>query len=155
MTFKKHTDKPVGTPEKVICSCCTGKVIPFDSISEDLFPSAFIGDGFCISASGNYFVCPASGEIKDVSENGLDVTIKTKDRLILIVSLARKGGKPIDAEVCIQRGDIVSVGTELWKTDISDGTLVTAVILTNSSGKELDVKYGIVKQAGIPVLSIK
>ena len=154
MTFKKRTEKPAPMSANAICSCCSGEVKPLENISDELFPSMFVGDGFCIVPSNNKFVCPVSGEVKDVSENGFDVTIKTSDELIVIVSLGREENKPIEAEACVQRGDIVSVGNELWKTDINDGTLVCAVVVTNCNGKEFKINYGSVKQPGQPIMDI-
>lgn len=154
MTFKKRADKDISTAAGVIGSCCIGEVFPLEKISDEMFPSRFVGEGFCIIPSDNKFVCPARGEVKDVSESGLDVTIKTTDGLLLIVSLGREGGSRLDAEVCVQRGDIVSSENELWKTDINDGSLVSVTVVTNCYGKEFDVRYGKVKQLGQTVMTV-
>ena len=154
MTFRKRTDRPESAERGIIYSCCLGEVKSLDRISEDLFPSLFVGDGFCILPTGNIFVCPVKGVIKDISENGMDITIKTSDGLILIVSLGKEGGKAIKAEVCVQRGDIVPAGAELWKTDGIDGSLVCVVVVTNCNGKDFKINYGRVKQLDQPIMKI-
>lgn len=154
MTFRKRTDSTESAKSGIIYSCCLGEVRSLDKISGELFPSLFIGDGFCVTTTGNVFYSPVKGVIKDISENGMDVTIKTPEGFILIVSLGREGGKAIEAEVCIKRGDSITAGTELWKTAPIDGSLVCVVVVTNCNGKEFKINYGSVKQLNQPIMKI-
>ncbi|MCD7741804.1 MAG: PTS glucose transporter subunit IIA [Ruminococcus sp.] len=161
MHFRKSIESNENSNVKIITSCCVGEVVPLELLSNDAFSSLILGDGFGVFPSENRFVSPISGVVKDVSDSGLEVTIKSDDGLILIVSVGLSN--PIDkleAECKVQKNERVEVGGLIWEIDIdsytSDENEVTAaVIVTNSSVmSSFNIRYGKIKQIGDSVMTI-
>ena len=154
MTFAKRADKTNASTIVTIASCCAGEVISLDRLPDELFPSRFFGDGFCMKPTENTLVCPVSGQVKDVSEQGHDITIKTKEGLLLIVTLGSRHGGTTDSEVLVRRGDSVSVGSRLWLSKTDADELYVLVVVTNCGDSACNIRYGKFKQSGQTVMSI-
>ncbi len=147
---------------RTVSSCCTGEVIPLERLSNDVFSSMILGDGFGVIPSGGHFVSPSAGVVKDVSASGCDVTIKTDDGLLLIVSIGRqKAGEWLMTECRVCPGDRVEHSSVLWELEpehyIKRGNPVIAVVIvTNSTGSQaFNIKYGKLRNIDQPVMKIK
>lgn len=142
---------------KTVYSCCAGEVIPLERLSNDVFSSMILGDGFGVVPSTGRFTSPAAGTVKDVSESGCDVTIKTDDDMILIVSVGYESAKRLKTECRVSPGEKVKASSVLW--DIPSGgrdeKLIAAVIVTNSlTSPSFNIRYGKIKQAETPVMTL-
>ena len=158
MHFRNLTDNDaLGGNVKTVFSCCAGEVIPLERLSNDVFSSMILGDGFGVIPSSGKFTSPAAGTVKDVSESGCDVTIKTDDDIILIVSIGYDASdERLRAECNVRPGDHVTVSSVLWNiTQKKKKNITAAVIVTNSlTSPSFNIRYGVIKQADTPVMTI-
>lgn len=162
--MRKHSFNEQAFSERVrnVASCCLGEVIPLERLSNDVFSSMILGDGFGVVPSEGNFVSPSAGVVKDVSASGCDVTIKTDDGLLLIVSVGYSSAKnTLKTECGVCPGDKVTHSTSLWTLDIAEcernGDHITAaVIVTNSvAGPSFNIKYGKLKNIDQTVMTIR
>lgn len=161
MHFRNHTGHDIMNNVKIITSCCIGEIIPLEKLSNDVFSSMILGDGFGVVPAENDFFSPVSGIIKDVSANNHEITIKSDDDLIIIVSVEPEHAGA-DFDICskVQPGDHVMQGDSLWTIDInfykeSDNIITAAVIVTNSDSlPSFNIRYGRVKTVNQPVMTI-
>lgn len=162
MLFRSHNEEKVAENIKVISSCCLGEIIPLDRLSNDAFSSMILGDGFGIKPVENCFLSPCAGVIKDVSDNSCEVTVKTDDGFILIVSVGSDSDSQqlLDVKCLVRPGDHVLHDTEIWNIDIDEYkdkgiSVVAAVIVTNANNiPSFNISYGKVKKLDQPVMTI-
>lgn len=163
MRFRNNSDQKDASNIKSISSCCLGEVIPLERLSNDVFSSMILGDGFGVIPSDNSIMSPVCGVVKDVSKNSREVTIKTNDGFVLIVSvgsdLASVDQKlEVVCKVC--PGDKVELTTEIWNIDIEGYRMrnipvIAAVIVTNSINiPSFNIRYGKIKQHGQTVMTV-
>ena len=161
MHFRNLTDNGTqGSNVKTVFSCCAGEVIPLERLSNDVFSSMILGDGFGVIPSSGKFTAPATGTVKDVSESGCDVTIKTADDIILIVSVGYDAcDERLKAECKVRPGDHVTTSSVLWNMEPgkkrSAKSITAAVIVTNSlTSPSFNISYGKISKAETPVMTI-
>ena len=160
-TYSK-SEKTSSENVRTVSSCCTGEVIPLERLSNDVFSSMILGDGFGVIPSGGRLVSPSAGVVKDVSSSGCDVTIRTDDGLLLIVSVGRQySGERLMTECRVCPGDRVEHSSVLWELDaehyIKQGNpVIAAVIVTNGNGTQaFNIKYGKLKNIDQAVMTIR
>jgi phosphotransferase system IIA component len=107
------------------------------------------------------FVAPVNGVVKDVSKNNCEITIKTDDGLILIVSVGLNfSDKLLETECLVNPNENINQGDLIWRIDIEkcrrQGSNVSAaVVLTNSEAlPSFNIRYGRVKMLNQPVMTI-
>ena len=157
MHFRNLSDSEARNSNvKTVFSCCPGEVIPLERLSNDVFSSMILGDGFGVIPTSGRFTAPAAGTVKDVSESGCDVTLKTDDDIILIVSIGcDPSAERLKAECEVKPGDRVTTSTVLWELERSGKGVTAAVIVTNSlTSPSFNIRYGKIKQAETPVMTI-
>ena len=145
---------------KTVFSCCAGEVIPLERLSNDVFSSMILGDGFGVLPSSGKFTAPAAGTVKDVSESGCDITIKSDDNMILIVSVGFESSGDRPVTTCkVGIGDKVTPSSVLWDISAKESSgkaLAAAVIVTNClTSPSFNIRYGKIKQADSPVMTIQ
>lgn len=157
MHFRNLTDNDTGSSNvKTVFSCCAGEVIPLERLSNDVFSSMILGDGFGVRPSSGKFTAPAAGVVKDVSGSGCDVTIKTEDNLIMIVSIGIDSSADklnVQCQVC--PGERVTTSSVLWELADNETDITAAVVVTNClTSPSFNIRYGRIKQAETPVMTI-
>lgn len=162
--MRVHSKSDQTTAENVrnVSSCCLGEVVPLERLSNDVFSSMILGDGFGVIPTVNRFVSPSEGVVKDVSESGCDVTIKTDDGLLIIVSVGRESSRdPFRTECRVCPGDRVNHSSVLWDIEImhykeQGNSIIAAVIVTNSvTSPSFNIRYGKLKNIDQVVMTIK
>jgi phosphotransferase system IIA component len=159
--FRNHTAHEQNANVKIITSCCLGEAIPLEKLSNDAFSSLILGDGFGVVPNENHFYSPVSGIVKDVSKNNCEVTIKTDDGLILIVSVGLNfSNKWLETECLVSPKENITQGQLIWTIDVEEcrrqGNAVSAaVVLTNSDViPSFNIRYGNIKLLSQPVMTI-
>ncbi len=163
MRFRNYAEQKDNPNIKSIASCCLGEVIPLDRLSNDAFSSMILGEGFGVIPTDNGIFSPVNGVVKDVSENSREVTIKSDDGFVLIVSVGAdlvSMGQKLKAECEVSPGEKVTLDTELWNIDIKDYRrqnvpIVAAVIVTNTGSiPSFNIRFGDIKQRTQSVMTI-
>lgn len=159
MHFRSHTEHEKLDNVKIITSCCIGEIIPLERLSNDVFSSLILGDGFGVIPSDGEFVSPVEGAVKDVSANAHEITVKTDDNMIIMISVETEPGcPPLNLTAKVAPGDRVSRGTPLWSIDLEkygEKGITAAIIVTNSDSlPSFNIRYGSVKQLDQPVMTI-
>lgn len=141
---------------RVITSCCLGDVIALEKLSNDAFSSLILGDGFGVIPSANEFVAPVSGEVKDVSANGHEITVKTPDNMLIMVSVEPQDpARALEITALVAAGDTIAQGQPLWNVAQPAAELMAAVIVTNSDLlPSFNIRYGKVASLTQPVMTI-
>ncbi len=161
--FRSNTDQKDSVNIKSVSSCCLGEIIPLERLSNDAFSSMILGEGFGVIPSDNSIFSPVSGIVKDVSENSREVTVRSDDGFVLIVSVGSdiiSMDPKLDVECKINPGDHVTQDTELWNIDIEGYRMrnipvVAAVIVTDTGSiPSFNIRYGKIKQRTQPVMII-
>ena len=161
--FRNNTDQKDPVNIRSISSCCLGEIIPLGRLSNDVFSSMILGEGFGVIPSDNSIVSPVSGVVKDVSANSREVTIKSDEGFVLIVSVGSdllSVDQKLEAVCKVSPGDKVDQQTELWNIDIEgyrmrNVPVIAAVIVTNSNSiPSFNIRYGKIKQRGQTVMTI-
>lgn len=148
-------------PAPTLVAVADGEVIAMDAVSDPVFASKTMGDGFAVRPTSDMVVSPFNGEIVSVfptkhaiimhSDDGLDVLVHTG-----IDTVALKGE---GFDVKVAQGDKVSAGQPLAAMDlgyvVDQGKETTIiVVITNLDGKRLKLTSG-AASAGTPVLELK
>ena len=159
MLFKNHHDDKENL--RIIVACCPGEVIPLENLSNDAFSSLILGDGFGVIADKNSFNSPSAGVIKDISDNKHEITIKSDDGFILIVSVgADSDNNNIEADCLVNLADRVGPDTKLWDIDVDyykekGIDVIAAVVVTNTAEiPAFNINYGKIKDHCQPVMTI-
>ncbi|MFT4215931.1 MAG: PTS glucose transporter subunit IIA [Micropruina sp.] len=148
-------------PAPTLLSVADGDVIAMDAVSDPVFASKTMGDGFAVRPTSDGVVSPFNGEIVSIfptkhaiimhSDDGLDVLIHMG-----IDTVALKGE---GFDIKVTKGDKVSAGQPLAAMDlgyvVEQGKETTIiVVITNLDGKRLKLTTGNAS-AGTPVLEVK
>lgn len=158
--FRKSADNE-SSPEKYFTSCAAGEIITVEKINDSVFSSGILGDGFGLIPDDNVLCSPVNGVVKDVTNNGLAINIKTDDGLLVLIhvgmNLSRRGDT--GASVLVNVGDKVSSGDPIYSLSladlVNDGYDTTiAIIVTNSDMlRSFRVRSGKVDKANVPVVT--
>lgn len=96
-----------------------GTLVKIENVSDEVFSTKVMGDGFAVKPSSDTVVSPIAGEITNIfptkhaisitSDNGLEILLH------LGIDTVELNGEPF--EVLVQQGQKVSAGDELVKMD--------------------------------------
>lgn len=140
--FLKNDDGKVVAPVDGTC-------IPIEKVSDKVFSSKMMGDGFAVIPSGDTVVSPITGEIKMVAETLHAVGLQSKREEILVhigidtVALKGEGFTSI-----VKAGCTVKAGEPLIKFDRDfmkkkGIDMTTMVIFTSENAKNIgEENYG-------------
>lgn len=159
MHFRGHELKDSDNNNvKLIYPCCAGTVVPLEKLSNDAFSSLVLGDGFGLFPDTGELTAPADVSVKDVSNDKKNLTLKTEDGLIMIISVDA-GNKNIgfSAECLVKPGQKVKLGEPIFKLDSPDPqSAAVALVITNSETlPSFNIIYGEVSEASQPVMIIR
>ena len=132
-------------------SCVKGEIIGLDNVNDNIFSSGILGEGYAVIPDDSKVYSPVSGRVLDISDNGLSVTVKSDDGLIVLVHIELKPAdkKSATVKLTVKVGDVINSGDELGEIDFGrpDEKIpksLIAVIITNSERLlDLKVKTGI------------
>lgn len=130
-----------------VCSPADGKIIPLESVEDQVFSSKMLGDGFAVEPVSGEFAAPVSGVLENVFPTGHAFGIKSEDgKEVLIhigldtVSLDGKGFRVLKKEgQRVEKGDTV-IEADLDSIKKAGYSPVTMVILVNDRYKITDVQ---------------
>lgn len=129
---------------KEICAPVDGECIPLEEVSDKVFSSKMMGDGFAIEPTNNIICAPIEGEIVLIPSTKHAFAIKRSDGLEVLVhigidtvNLNGKGFKALR-----KQGEKVKIGESIIEFDreyIKEKSiqLTTMVILTAGYNKEV------------------
>lgn len=96
-----------------------GTLVKIEDVSDEVFSTKVMGDGFAVKPSSDIVVSPIAGEITNIfptkhaisitSDNGIEILLH------LGIDTVELNGEPFD--VLVQQGQKVSAGDELVKID--------------------------------------
>lgn len=96
-----------------------GTLVKIEDVSDEVFSTKVMGDGFAVKPSSDIVVSPITGEITNIfptkhaisitSDNGIEILLH------LGIDTVELNGEPFD--VLVQQGQKVSAGDELVKID--------------------------------------
>lgn len=132
-----------------LLSVGTGEIIKLENVSDQVFSSKMMGDGFAIEPTSGEFYSPLDAEVVTVFKTLHAYGLRTSDNVEVLIHIGidtvELGGEGFEAHV--QVGDQVKAGDLIATVDldfiVSKGKqTVTPVILTNGdSYNTLDVAY--------------
>lgn len=161
MTLFKKTAEEENGVAGFMTSCAVGEVIPVEKIRDSVFSSKILGEGFGVIPDADNVCSPVSGTVKDITNNGLAINIKTADGLLILVHIGMNLSKRKDSGVrpTVSVGDEIAAGQTICTADFSgiaaDGYDPTiAVIITNSDiFRSFKLKTGKINKPGTPVMT--
>lgn len=116
-------------PQNNLIAPVSGNLIKIEDVSDEVFSTKVMGDGFAIKPSSDKIVSPVDGEITSVFPTKHAITISTKDGLEVLLHLGidtvELKGTPFDMKV--EQGQTVTAGDELVEMDREE---------INNNGKE-------------------
>ena len=133
-----------------ILSPCDGEVISLGDVTDEVFSSGIMGEGFGVLPSSKMIASPVSGKIENAYKTGHAFTITTENGLDVLVHI---GIDTVELEgVCfeakVESGDYIKKGELLCIADI-DKILekgfdpVVVVVISNSEKlHSQEIKYG-------------
>lgn len=136
--------------KKAILSPCDGEIIPLSDITDEVFSSGVMGEGFGVLPTSKKIASPVSGKIENAYKTGHAYTIITDDGLDILVHIGidtvELEGACFEAKV--EGGDYIKNGELLCIADI-DKILekgfdpVVVVVISNSEKlHSQEIKYG-------------
>jgi len=130
-----------------LMSCVKGEIIRLDNVKDNIFSSGILGEGYAVIPEDSEIYSPVSGRVLDISDNGLSITVKSDDGLIVLVHIEPTPSDKRSASVnlTVKVGDTINSGDNIGEIDFgkTQKSLI-AVIITNSERLlELKVKTGI------------
>ncbi|MFT4295948.1 MAG: PTS glucose transporter subunit IIA [Micropruina sp.] len=148
-------------PAPTLLAVADGDVIAMDAVSDPVFASKTMGDGFAVRPTSDGVVSPFNGEIVSIFPTKHAIILHSDDGLDVLVhmgidTVALKGE---GFDIKVTQGDKVSAGQPLATMDlgyvVGQGKETTViVVITNLDGKRLKLTTGHAT-AGTPVLEIK
>lgn len=140
----------------------SGKLIPMEQVSDPVFSSKSIGDGFAIVIENDSVVSPVSGEVVALFPTKHAIGIKASDRTEYLIHIGldtvKYQGEGFEAFVAI--GDMVKQGDLLLKVDITffkekGVDLTSPVVITNLNGRRVKLlKEGSLSQGEKEIFAI-
>ena len=106
--------------KSAICAPCDGEVIKLEDVSDEVFSSGVMGDGFGVLPSEKRIASPVSGKIENAYKTGHAYTILSDDGLDVLVHIGidtvELDGKFFERRV--STGDRVKKGDYLAVADV-------------------------------------
>ena len=139
-----------------------GKLMPLESVNDEVFSQKMAGDGVAILPIGDTFVAPIDGVITKIFSTNHAFSVKSKQDLEVLVhigletvALKGEGFKRLAKE-----GDEVKVGDPIIRVDLdyisaNAKDIITPVLVTDESKyKDIDKKRNVVK-SGDTIMEVK
>ncbi len=159
MHFRGHELKDSDNNNvKLIYPCCAGTVVPLEKLSNDAFSSLVLGDGFGLFPDTAELTAPADASVRDVSSDKKNLTLKTEDGLIMIISVdAGSDDNSFNSECLVKPGQNLKLGEPIFRLDSPDPhSAAVALVITNSETlPSFNIIYGDVAEASQPVMIIR
>jgi PTS system, glucose subfamily, IIA component len=96
-----------------------GTLIKIEDVSDEVFSTKVMGDGFAVKPNSDTVVSPIAGEITNIFPTKHAISITSNNGLEILLHLGidtvELNGEPFD--VLVQQGQKVSAGDELVKMD--------------------------------------
>ena len=109
------------TQEGVLLAPASGRLIPLESVPDEVFSQKILGDGFAVCPTSEEIFSPSDGVIETVSQNGHAVTLSTRDGLEILlhvgVDTVTMENSPFVLKV--RQGDTVKAGQLLLTADLA------------------------------------
>jgi len=145
---KKESYEPLNKENNVLTAIGNGKLIPIESVSDQMFAEKMLGDSVAFAFEGKDvdIYCPVNGKLSVLFPTGHAFGVTTEDGVEVLVHIGvdtvnAKGdgfkllGKKQDDHVCA--GDpIVSVDFNKLKNTYDMSTML---IITNANGKTVNL----------------
>lgn len=137
-----------------------GEVISIEAVSDPVFASKAVGDGFAVRPTSGAVVSPVDGEIISVFPTKHAITLRSSGGLEILIHLGIDTVK-LDGEgfeVSVAAGDKVKAGQPVATMDLAGIAgkgveTTTMVLITNLEGKGVKLTTG-TAAAGTPVLTV-
>lgn len=136
--------------KKVIYAPCDGEIIKLEDVSDEVFSSGVMGDGFAILPSSKKFYSPATGKIENVYKTGHAYTILTEDGLDVLVHLGidtveldgKYFEKKVTAGEAIRQGELLAIA-DVEKIMEEGFDPVCVVVVSNPEKMHnIEINYG-------------
>ena len=141
----------MSTNKNIIYAPCDGEVIRLEDVSDEVFSSGVMGDGFAVIPSSNKFVFPSeSGKIENAYKTGHAYTILTDDGLDVLVHIGidtvELEGKHFERKISIgeslKKGDIIAYA-DVDKIMADNFDPVCVVVVSNPEKlHNIEINYG-------------
>lgn len=145
--------------ENYIFPCSKGELVSIENIDNSVFSSKILGDGFGIITDDEIIISPVKGTVKNTTNDGCEITIKTDDGLMILICLGMNLLKNKDkcVEWLVSVGDVVNIGEKLCTFTISNVMrngfkMINAVVITNSERlKQFRTVIGKITDINMPI----
>lgn len=98
-----------------------GELLSIEQVSDPVFSTRMMGDGFAIIPKGEYFVAPFSGTAEVVFPTGHALVLKSDEGISVLIHIGLNtvnlGGEGFD--ILIKQGDQVLMGDPLIRIDLN------------------------------------
>ena len=139
----KETEEPLVSNDEELSAVATGQYIAIEKVSDDVFASKQLGDGYAIKPNNNEIFSPVSGKITTIFPTKHAIGIETKSGLEVLIHMGvdtvSLEGKPF--EILVDVADIVDKNTPIAKMNLKqveshqkDTTVM--VVITNMNKVE-------------------
>lgn len=132
-----------------VYSPVTGKLKPIDKVSDELFSSKTMGDGFAVEPSDHMIVSPIKGEITSIFPTKHAISIKTKGNLevLLHIGIDTVELKGTGFHLAVEKGDKVTFKTKIADVDfdylkLKEKVTDVMVIFTNLESRKMVANSG-------------
>ena len=133
-----------------ICAPCDGEVIKLEDVSDEVFSSGVMGDGFAILPESKRINSPVTGKIENAYKTGHAYTISSEDGLDILVHIGidtvELDGKFFEKKAGI--GEQIKKGEPLAVADIGKildagfDPVIVVVISTPEKMHNVEINYG-------------
>lgn len=136
--------------KNAIYAPCDGEVIRLDDVTDEVFSSGVMGDGFAVLPESGKIVSPVSGKIENAYKTGHAYTIISEDGLDVLVHIGidtiELDGKFFKKRVSsgeqVKKGDILAV-IEVEKILEAGFDPVCVTVISNSEKMHgVEIGYG-------------
>ncbi|MEI5990069.1 hypothetical protein A5881_001562 [Enterococcus termitis] len=127
----------------------TGEVINLDKVSDEVFSSRIMGDGFAIIPTSNEVVSPIDGEVLSIFPTKHALTIRSNEGLEILIhmgidTVALKGE---GFEIYVSEGDKISATQPIANMDLNyineqNKETTIMILITNLDKKRVNVIEG-------------
>lgn len=139
-----------GNTQKKIYAPADGKIVPLDSVPDEVFSSGMLGKGFALEPTSGNVYSPVTGTVVGVSETKHAYTVKSYDGIEVLVHIGidtvKLGGK--DFTPMVRVTDEVKAGDILARVELSSiraaglNTVIPVIVANSDDLDEIRFKYG-------------
>jgi glucose-specific phosphotransferase system IIA component len=138
-----------------------GELLSIEQVSDPVFSTRMMGDGFAIIPTGEHIVAPFSGRVEVVFPTGHAIVLNSDDGISVLIhiGLDTVNLKGEGFEVLIKQGDQVLIGDPLIKIDLNfiknKGYDMTTPIVFLSGQKVVNVNTSLCKVLQRDIITIR